>query len=201
MKEKDIRHIFRNIPVLHTRRLMLRRISHGDVEDVYEYSCDPAVTRYLTWSPHPNRRYTSLYVSCLSDRYDEGSFYDWGVVLRSERKLIGTCGFTRFSPENNSAECGYVLNPRYWGQGIADEALAEVMRFGFMTLGLHRIECRFMEGNERSRRVMEKAGLKYEGMLRDALMLGVEYKTVGVCAILSDEFFRLYGSRGNNYPW
>lgn len=179
---------------------MLRRMYRSDADDMYEYSRQPLVTQYLTWDPHPDRRYTAKYLSYLSGRYDEGTFYDWGVVLRDERKLIGTCGFTRFSEENNSAECGYVLNPAYWGQGIAAEALTEVMRFGFTTLGLHRIECRYMIGNERSRRVMEKVGMSYEGTFRDALLLGAEYKTVGVCAILSDEFFRGHPVSGIHFP-
>ena len=167
---------------------MLRRMYRTDADDMYEYSRLPMVTQYLTWDPHPDRRYTARYLSYLNARYAEGTFYDWGVVLRSERKLIGTCGFTRFSEENNSAECGYVLNPAYWGHGFAPEALTEVMRFGFYTLGLHRIECRYMIGNDNSRRVMEKVGMSFEGTHRDALLLGGEYKTVGVCAILRDEF-------------
>ena len=189
MRKETIQRIFFDIPILHTRRLMLRRMTRADADDMYEYSCRPEVTKYLTWDPHPDKRYTARYLSYLSQRYAEGTFYDWGVVMRDERKLIGTCGFTRFSEENNSAECGYVLNPDYWGRGIAPEALCEVMRFGFGTLHLHRIECRYMIGKERSRRVMEKVGMTYEGTHRDALLLGREYKTVGVCAILADEFW------------
>ena len=188
MQSETIRRIFSDMPILHTNRLMLRRMTKSDADDMYEYSCRPEVTQYLTWSPHPDKRFTVRYLSYLSTRYAEGSFYDWGVILRDERKMIGTCGFTRFSEDNNSAECGYVLNPDYWGRGIAPEALREVMRFGFNTLHLHRIECRYMIGNDRSRRVMEKVGMSYEGTHRDALLLGREYKTVGVCAILADEF-------------
>ncbi len=183
-----LRRTFSNMPVLHTRRLMLRRMCRADADDMFEYSCMPETTRYLTWDPHPDRRYTARYLSYLATKYSEGSFFDWGVVLRSEKKLIGTCGFTRFSEENDSAECGYVINPRYWGYGFAPEALTEVMRFGFSTLGLHRIECRYMIGNEKSRRVMEKVGMRYEGTFRESMLIDGEYKTIGVCSILRDEF-------------
>ncbi len=189
MREGALRRVFKNMPVLSTQRLTLRRMYRTDTDDMYEYAHQPIVTEYLTWAPHPDRRYTARYLSYLSGQYADGAFYDWGVVLRSENKLVGTCGFTSFSEENNSAECGYVISPAYWGRGIAAEALTEVMRFGFSTLGLHRIECRYMIGNDRSRRVMEKVGMRYEGTYRDALLLGREYKTVGVCAIVDSEFF------------
>ena len=63
-----------------------------------------------------------------------------------------------------------------------------VMDFGFYKLGLHRIEARFMRGNDNSRRVMEKCGMKYEGMGRENLFVKNKYVDVGVCAILRDEF-------------
>ncbi len=187
-----VKRIFASIPTLETERLILRRMKRSDAQDMFEYSKNPEVTRYLLWMPHPSVGYTARYLTYLQERYALGKFYDWALVDRKTGKMIGTCGFTSFSAENNSAECGYVLNPEYWGRGLAAEALSAVMEFGFMTLGLHRIECRYMKGNDRSRRVMEKVGMSYEGMLRDAILVGDKYRTVGVCAILADEYIRLF---------
>ncbi len=188
-----IKRIFSDMPTLTTERLILRRMRVSDANDMYEYSKDPEVTKYLLWMPHPNKKYTERYLQYLSGRYRAGLFYDWAIVLRESGKMIGTCGFTRFYDENNAAECGYVINPDYWGQGIAPEALAAVMKFGFMTLGLHRIECRYMIGNDRSRRVMEKVGMSYEGLLRDAILRGKEYKTIGICSIIDHEYLSRRG--------
>jgi hypothetical protein len=69
------------------------------------------------------------YLAYVATRYRAGEFFDWAVVLRENQKMIGTCGFTSFSYEHNSAEIGYVLNPSYWGQGIALEAVQAVMYF------------------------------------------------------------------------
>ncbi len=185
-----VKRIFSSIPTLETERLILRKMKRSDAKDVFEYSKNPKVTEYLLWMPHPSLGYTARYLTYLQDRYAVGKFYDWALVDKATGKMIGTCGFTCFHGEHNSAECGYVLNPDYWGRGLAAEALYRVMDFGFMTLGLHRIECRYMAGNDRSRRVMEKVGMTYEGMMRDLMLVGKEYKTVGVCAILADEFVK-----------
>ena len=107
--------------------------------------------------------------------------------------MIGTCGFTRFHTDANSAEIGYVLNPLYWGLGIAPEAVRAVMRFGFRELHLHRIEARYMVGNNRSRRVMEKVGMEFEGISRESMFVKGKYVSVGTCAILRGEYLSLYG--------
>lgn len=190
MKREDIDRIFANPPEIRTERLFLRKMKKSDYRDMYEYAKNPEVTRYLTWEPHPNEDYTYRYLDYIVSRYKAGEFYDWAVVFARERKMIGTCGFTRFDVANNSGEIGYVLNPSYWGCGIAPEAVLAVMRFGFLKLNLHRIEARFMEGNDRSRRVMEKCGMTFEGFKRSSLFVKSSYKTIGTCAVLSEEFIR-----------
>lgn len=179
---------FRDPPELTTPRLLLRRLKKSDYRDMYEYACNPDVTRFLTWKPHPNPTWTMRYLAYVATRYRAGEFYDWAIILRENQKMIGTCGFTSFSYDHNSAEIGYVLNPSYWGRGIALEAVRAVMDVGFRVLNLHRIEAKFILGNEQSRRVMEKAGMTFEGYQRDAMYILEEYKTIGVCSILSPEY-------------
>ena len=188
MKKEKIYRVFSHLPELTTERLTLRRMMVLDTDDMYEYACRPDVTKYLTWHPHPDREYTREYLEYLGNRYSAGMFYDWAVIYEPDCKMIGTCGFTSFNCSSDSAEVGYVLNPEYWGKGIAVEALKRVLAFGFEDLGLHRIEARFMDGNDRSRRVMEKAGMTFEGILREAMLVKGAYVSVGVCSILESEW-------------
>lgn len=188
MKRETIYRTFANIPELETERLILRKMLVRDYEDMFEYAHRADVTKYLTWNPHPNKIYTREYLEYVATRYAAGEFYDWAVIERESGKMIGTCGFTRFDYQSNSAEAGYVLNPLYWGRGYAPEALRAVLEFGFTKLGLHRVESRYMEGNNSSRRVMEKVGMTYEGMNRQAMLVRGEYKNICVCSILYDEF-------------
>ncbi|MBQ6788659.1 MAG: GNAT family N-acetyltransferase [Clostridia bacterium] len=179
---------FKDPPTLTTERLKLRKILKTDSEDYFEFASDPAVTKYLLWKPHDSFNFTRHYLSYLQGRYRAGEFYDWGIVDLASGKFIGTCGFTSFDLTNNSAEVGYVLSRGWWHRGIAAEALTRVLDFGFNTLGLRRIEARYMADNESSRRVMEKVGMVFEGIRRDALLLDGVYISVGTCAILNDEF-------------
>ena len=190
MKKETIYNIFTNMPKLETERLLLRKMCLDDTDDMYEYSKDPEVTKYLSWSPHESKAYTYDYLMYLQNRYKTGDFFDWAIVCKQSDKMIGTCGFTRFDFPNNSAEVGYVINPKFKGQGIATEASARVIRYGFETLRLERIECKFMIGNDASRRVMEKNGMTFEGIRRHGMLIKGEYKDVGVCSIIAKDFFK-----------
>jgi ribosomal-protein-alanine N-acetyltransferase len=188
VKKEKIYRVFSHLPELTTSRLTLRRMMVLDTDDMYEYAGRPDVTKYLTWLPHPDREYTREYLQYLGNRYAAGMFYDWAVIYEPDCKMVGTCGFTSFNCSSDSAEVGYVLNPDYWGKGIATEALSRVLEFGFEELGLHRIEAKFIEGNDRSRRVMEKVGMTFEGVMREAMLIKGGYRNIGICSILASEW-------------
>lgn len=188
MKRETLVNTFSHIPTLLTERLILRMMRVSDCDDMYEYAKRREVTRFLSWRPHPSSEYTRQYLEYLSTRYNIGDFYDWAVVLKESKKMIGTCGFTRFDLHNNYAELGYVLNPKYCGNGYATEAAREVIKFGFKELELHRIEARYMPGNIASHRVMQKLGMKDEGVLRESYYINGTYKSIAVCSLLDSEY-------------
>lgn len=192
MNRDELQRTFRDPPLIHTNRLVLRKMLKTDYKDMFEYACREDVTQYLLWDPHETETYTYKYLQYIQTRYRMGEFYDWAVVLKGENKMIGTCGFTRFTLESNSAEIGYVLNPNYWGNGLATEAVRAVLRFAFMELRINRIEAKYMEGNQRSRRVMEKVGMQYEGTQRESMHVKGHYISVGICSILRREYLEKY---------
>lgn len=191
MNRDEITKIFRDPPYIETDRLLLRKMQKKDAADMYEYACRHDVTRYLLWEPHESETYTYKYLAYIQSRYRAGDFFDWALTIKDGGKMIGTCGFTRLNIESNSGEIGYVLNPVFWGYGLAPEAVNAVLRYGFCELRLHRIEARYMVGNDRSRRVMEKVGMQFEGVSRDSMHVKGKYVSIGTCAILRNEFFSL----------
>ena len=188
MKKSTIYQLFSHIPTLETERLSLRGMRVSDAEDMFAYAQYEPVTRYLTWTPHPNVKHTKEYLTYVSQRYRTGDFFDWAIVSREDGRMIGTCGFTAFDFPSDSAEIGYVLNPAYHGRGLATEAVREVIRFGFEELKLHRIEAKFMKENTRSLKLMERVGMQFEGYAREALKIKGEYRTIGRCGILRQEW-------------
>jgi ribosomal-protein-alanine N-acetyltransferase len=84
-REQDVmkvREFYRNLPRLETARLILRTVTMGDVEDIFVYSSDEEVTRFLRWGPHRTREETERYVREVLREYKEGADGPWGVECR-----------------------------------------------------------------------------------------------------------------------
>lgn len=180
--------IFSRIPTIQTERLTLRKLLPSDYRDMYEYASQQTVTEYLLWSPHLNQDQTYRYLEAVQTSYKRGEFFDWAVVITETGKMIGTCGYTSFDVDNRRTEIGYVLNPAYWGNGYASEAVMAVTEFAFSELGMNRVEAHFIEGNERSLHVMRKCGMALEGIFRQYMLIKGKYRNIGICGITKDIF-------------
>ena len=194
MKKETIFKIFSNMPTLYTERLSLRPMHPIDAEDMFDYARRPEVTKYLLWREHEDIYFTRDYLNYINRRYALGDFYDWAIIEHESRKMIGTCGFTRIDPSNNSAEIGYVLNPDFHRRGFGSEAVKRVLKFGFEELSLNRIEARFMQGNEASLALMKGVGMTFEGYMRDLIFVKGSYRTVGISSILRSEYEKIYNT-------
>ena len=188
MKKEKLFKTFSNMPTLHTERLSLRAMHPIDAEDMFDYARRPDVTKYLLWREHEDIGFTRDYLNYIGQRYALGDFYDWAIIDRESRRMIGTCGFTKIDAPNNSAEIGYVLNPDFHNKGYATEAVGRILKFGFEELSLNRIEARFMQGNEPSLKLMRRVGMTFEGYFRDLVFVKGRYRSVGVCSILRSEY-------------
>ena len=188
MKSNSISKFFSHMPKLETTRLLLRAIKRSDVDDIYEYSSVPQTSKYLLWTPHKTKDFTREFIELILSKYKSGEYNDWAIVYKPTGKMIGTCGFTRIDLENSIVEIGYVINPEYWGMGIATEALQRVMDFAFCEMDANRVECTFMFGNEASLAVMIKSGMKLEGYQRDAIFAKGRFHTIGTASILKREY-------------
>lgn len=191
MDDKKYRKLFTDLPDIATNRLILRKISQKDLYDMYDYSRENEVSKYLMWSPHLNVEETKGHIEFLIKQYQKGRCTDWGVALKETDTLIGTCGFASIDTRNNKGELGYVLSHRYRKQGYMREAARAMLYIGFEKLSLNRIEARILVGNTASERLAEDIGMKYEGTLRNALLIKGEYKSFSYYATTAQDYFNL----------
>lgn len=177
-------------PRLETERLVLRALTPDDAAAIFAYSSDPEVARYVAWDAHRSVDDTKAFLDLTMGRYASGDALDWGMVYKGDGRLVGTSGFVGREPEHARAEVGCVLHRVYWGMGLAAEALGAMISFGFERMGLNRIEGRCIAENTASARIMEKAGMAYEGTMRRREFMKGEYRDMKLYAILKDEYRR-----------
>ncbi len=183
-----IEEVFGSLPPVETPRLILRKLTPDDAQDMFEYASDPEMTRYVAWSPHTSIESSQEFIAWVMNRYERGQVANWGVERKGGRKLIGTCGYGWWDVSNAHAEIGYALARRYWNQGLTTEAVKAVIAFGFQRMGLHRVQATCAIENIASARVMEKAGMQFEGVLRGYMLKKGVYFDQKMYSILRDEW-------------
>ncbi len=149
---------------METVRLLLRPVEIEDYNDIFEYSKNPNVGPSAGWKPHENREET---LRVMRDEF-LGKENVFAIVLKSENKLIGTAGLIADRKRNydNAKMLGYSIGEPYWGQGLMTEAARAFVKYGFGELGLTLLSAYCYPFNLSSRRVLEKCGFRYEGLLR-----------------------------------
>jgi ribosomal-protein-alanine N-acetyltransferase len=186
----QIENVFSQLPQITTDRIVLRRVRASDEDAIYAYAADADVSRYTSWAPHTSPDETRQFVRRVLDAYLEKRVANWGIELRSERKLIGMGGFAWWDLANSAAEIGYVIGKPYWGQGLMTEAVKAMIEFGFKRMALNRIVIRMDPRNTGSWRVAEKCGCRFEGISRQAIYAKGSFHDLMVWAILRDEWAR-----------
>ncbi len=179
---------FYRLPVLETEDLVLRRPLRKDARDIFRYASDEQVARYVLWDPHRSISDTKLFIRDLRSRIRAGYPSSWVVTLRSTGTVIGTIGFVWYSTDNHSAELGYSFSREYWNHGYATQALKKVIDTVFRYLPLNRLEAQHDIRNPASGRVMQKCGLRQEGILRGRVMNKGEYVDVALYALLRSDW-------------
>ncbi len=182
-------------PSYETNRLILRKLSPKDAEDMYAYASRRETSKYLLWEPHPSPLYTADLIRFLQKEYQIGKYSDFAIILKENGKMIGTVGFTSYDEKHSVAELGYVISPDYWHRGIATEALKAILSIAFHELKVQRAEAKYMPENVYSRSVMEKCGMTYEGTARGRMLVKGVRRDIAYCSILREEFFRIYGKK------
>ena len=152
---------------LETDRLILRRFKEDDASSMYHnWANDDEVTRFLTWQTYSGIDNAHDFIRFLLDGYGKDDFYQWAIELKETEELIGSISVVRLDDSVDAAELGYCIGRRFWGHGYMTEAVRRVISFLFEEVGANRISARHDTNNPNSGKVMIKAGMSFEGTLR-----------------------------------
>ena len=98
----------------------------------------------------------------LQTRYLKGLYADWAIVSKEHNKMIGTIGFAALDTANKKCEIGYVLSPKFWGNGYITEALTKMLYLTFEVMCLEKATLRIIKENTRSIKLAKRFDFKYE---------------------------------------
>jgi ribosomal-protein-alanine N-acetyltransferase len=181
--------ILGEFPEQETERLILRKMTlqdlgfyfrHFNITEIIEGCCFPGPK-----DPETARKELELY--CINP-FKEGRGLRWGITLKGDDKLIGTCGLYDWKKTTQSAEIGYDLDPAYWGQGIMTEALKALLNFGFEKMGLNRIQAVIDSKNKRSIKLVRGLGFTKEGVLRQRSYFNGQFRDDVIFSLLKEEW-------------
>jgi [ribosomal protein S5]-alanine N-acetyltransferase len=153
-------------PTLETPRLKLRPYTEADIPELLPLIGTREVAATTLRIAHP---YTEQDAKAFLELAKDPDKLWLAITLRSDGRQIGGIGL-RVEKQHQHAELGYWLGVPFWGHGYATEAAADILRYGFETLALHRIFASHFKQNPASGRILKKVGMKYEGCQREHLL-------------------------------
>ncbi len=161
--------IHQGTKVIETGRLILRKAVIEDAQPMFEnWATDPEVTKFLTWPIHSSTEVTKKVLESWVDGYPDAAFYQWMIVLKDLAQPVGTISVVSYDDQAGRMEIGYCIGRPWWHKGIMSEALYAVMEYLFDEVGIVRIEAKHDVNNPRSGAVMQKCGMKYVGIKKEA---------------------------------
>lgn len=174
---------------LETERLILRDFRLEDTEAVHAYGSDPEVTQYMPWGPNRPED-TAAFIARALEQKTTWPRLELGLALelKSEAQVVGAIALHLRDLRHSTMEIGYVLRRDLWGKGLVSEAARALMAMGFEQLGLHRITAACDVRNVGSYRVMEKLGMRREGLLRQDRQLRGEWRDTLIYGLLAEEW-------------
>ena len=175
-----------HLPTLTGERVHLRELQPGDVPALYSIFSDPKVMRYWSTPAFQDESEAVRLYEKIQEGFRSRQLFQWGIAYGQD--LLGTCTLFHLDFVHRRAEIGYALGHRFWGKGLARDAVTAVIVFAFETLDLHRIEADVDPRNARSLALLERLGFRKEGWLRERYMVNGEIQDALLLGLLRSEW-------------
>lgn len=161
-----------------TERLLLRMFKISEAEPVAELCNNYNVYKSTLSLPYPYTLECALsWIANHEENYSSDKFYEFAITNNNTGEIYGCIGLSNNQKDKNG-EVGYWIGEQYWRNGFATEALRAVIEFALSKKKYHRVYSRHFASNPASGRVMQKAGMQYEGTLIDHIFKENKYETI-----------------------
>ena len=158
---------FKNFPEINTENLLLREVTVNDAEDLFLIRSNEKAMQYIDRPIAKSTNDALDLINIILNCYKNNEAITWAICLKNSPKLIGTIGFWKIDKQNFRAEIGYILHPDYHRNGIMQEAIQAVIKFGFTKINLHSIEANVNPRNEASKNLLLKNGFVQEAYFKE----------------------------------
>jgi RimJ/RimL family protein N-acetyltransferase len=183
-------------PTIQTERLILRPFEAADAPRVAALCGDREIAANTLLIPHPySLGDAESWLAAHPQQFDAGTHVTFAITLRAGGELIGAVGLT-IDRTHDRAELGYWVGREFWNQGYASEASRGAIRHGFAACGVERIFASHFLRNPASGRVLEKCGMRLEGVARRYIKKWGVYEDGGIYAIIRADFEAHHGTTG-----
>ena len=176
------------IPELTGSRLRLRALAAHDADALFALHADTRVMRYWSCPPWTDRQQAVEQIARYAREREATEFYSWVATLDRDDTLIGTCSLFGIQHAHARCDIGYALAPQYWGRGYASEMLSLGLDHAFERLGLNRIEADIDPLNIASCKLVERAGFRREGLLRERWRVGGGVQDTALYGLLRSDY-------------
>jgi len=169
-------------------QVLLRHIRLDDAEDMFAWASDPEVSRFLPWAPHRSIEETRQYIRECIKAYRDEEWLPLAIEDNETGRVIGNLALYAVKPRHGVAEIAFVLSRDLWGRRTIDEAASLFIGWAFQSLDIFRIQAVAAVENEHSIAVLERLGMRFEGILRGYQILHTGPADMKMYSILQPEW-------------
>ena len=181
-------------PVLETKRLVLRKVTKEDAESILDYLSDEVVMKYYGLEPFKSINNALDEISWYQSIHNNKTGIRWGITLKDQGIVIGSCGFHNYVSQHFRTEIGFELSKEQWGKGIASEAVEAIINYGYKHMNFQRIEALIEPPNLSSQKLVEKLGFIREGLLRNYEFTSGKFDDLYMYSLLKQDFDKITNS-------
>jgi len=168
----------KTFPTLHTPRLTLGQIEVSDIPTITAYASNPNVSKMLRTMPYPYAEKDAIFwLNKARTEFKKETAYIFRIGLRDRGEFVGGVGL-HLKKAHQKAVIGYWIGEPFWGKGYVTEALGAVLKFGFETLNLNKIQAVYKADNTQSGKVMIKNNMVKEGEMVDDMYQNGQFYTL-----------------------